>query len=45
MNRGYSITYYKDKPITSIKSVKPEEIIETRLMDGFLVSKIEKITS
>ncbi len=40
VKRGYSIAYKDDVPISSINSVSQNDIIKTRLADGYLKSKI-----
>jgi exodeoxyribonuclease VII large subunit len=40
LKRGYSITKVNDKAISSIKDIKKEDIIETKLVDGLIKSKI-----
>lgn len=39
LKRGYSITYHKGKAIKDPALVSPDEIIETRLAGGILISK------
>lgn len=39
LKRGYSITYYKGRAIKDPALVSPDEIIETRLAGGILISK------
>ncbi|HEX3006354.1 MAG TPA: exodeoxyribonuclease VII large subunit [Bacteroidales bacterium] len=41
LKRGYSITYLRGKAIYSPLQVQPGDIIETRLADGFVNSKVE----
>jgi exodeoxyribonuclease VII large subunit len=42
LERGYSITLNnKDKAITSIKQVKANDTIKTRLQDGHVISHVE----
>ena len=42
MDLGYSITLLDRKRITSIKEVKIDDIINTKLKDGSIVSKVIK---
>ncbi len=34
LKRGYSITLHQGKPVKSIKQIKPDDVIETKLIDG-----------
>jgi len=43
LKRGYSMTLHRGKVITGIREIKPEETLETRLYDGTVLSKVEKI--
>ena len=43
MERGYSISESNGKIVTSIKDVKPDSIMETKLIDGSIVSKILEV--
>ncbi len=40
VKRGFSIAYKDNVPISSINSVFENDIIQIRLMDGYLKSKI-----
>lgn len=42
LRRGYSMTLHKGKLISAIGDVKADEILETRLHDGTVLSKVEK---
>ena len=45
LDRGYSITLAPDKTaVTSIKQLKPGDNIETRLHQGSILSRVEKLT-
>jgi exodeoxyribonuclease VII large subunit len=41
--RGYSISYVDGKSLKSVKNIKPGTIIETKIMDGSLESRVEKV--
>ena len=43
LERGYSLTYVNDKVISSIKDVNKGEEIKTRVNDGYIISKVEKV--
>ncbi len=43
MDRGYSISESNGKIVTSIKDVKQDSIMETKLIDGSIVSKILEV--
>ncbi|MCR5647839.1 MAG: exodeoxyribonuclease VII large subunit [Acholeplasmatales bacterium] len=43
MERGYSISESNGKIVTSIKDVKQDSIMETKLIDGSIVSKILEV--
>lgn len=45
LKRGYSMTLQDGKALTSVKSMKKGGIMETRLLDGSILSKAEKINS
>ncbi len=40
IKRGYTITRSNNKPIKSIKSVKENDLIESELSDGLIISKV-----
>ncbi len=42
LRRGYSMTLYKGKPISGIEGIAPEDLLETRLHRGKIISKVEK---
>ncbi|MCK4674681.1 MAG: exodeoxyribonuclease VII large subunit, partial [Gammaproteobacteria bacterium] len=45
LERGYSITLTdKDVAIHSVKQIKPDDKIKTRLFDGHIVSSVESCT-
>ncbi len=44
MKRGYTMTLVGQKLITNTSDVKPGDILETRLLDGKIKSKAEKIS-
>ncbi len=39
--RGYSMTLQEGKSISSIKNIKPGSLLETRLYEGSIISKVE----
>jgi exodeoxyribonuclease VII large subunit len=39
--RGYSMTLLEGKSISSIKNIKPGSLLETRLYEGSIISKVE----
>ncbi|MDF1574614.1 MAG: exodeoxyribonuclease VII large subunit [Bacteroidales bacterium] len=41
LRRGYSITLLKGKALRSVKDLKPGDILETRLQEGKILSKVE----
>lgn len=41
LKRGYSITYLKDKAIKAVSELSEGDIIQTRLCDGLIKSKVE----
>lgn len=43
INRGYSITYFNDNIINSIKNLKESDTIKIKLIDGTLESKVINI--
>ena len=43
LKRGYSMTLYKGKVLSGTGSIKAGEKLETRLLDGTILSKVEKI--
>ena len=43
LQRGYSITLAGNKILTSSAQVQPGDVLETRLREGFIYSKVEKI--
>ena len=45
LKRGYSMTLHRGKTITGIEGIGPEDILETRLHRGTVMSKVEKTTS
>jgi len=42
LERGYSVTYHQEKPLTNVKDIKINDIIHTRLSKGMVTSKIIK---
>ncbi|MDA3823004.1 MAG: exodeoxyribonuclease VII large subunit [Bacteroidales bacterium] len=42
--RGYSISYVDGKSIKSVKNIQAGTKIETKILDGSIVSKVEKVT-
>lgn len=45
LQRGYSITLHKGKAVRSAAQVLPDDLIETRLADGSLLSQVVKPTT
>ena len=43
LERGYTLTYVDDKVISSIRDIKEKQEIKTRLCDGYIISKVEKV--
>ncbi|MBN2616217.1 MAG: exodeoxyribonuclease VII large subunit [Bacteroidales bacterium] len=43
LKRGYSITYYKEKPVTNVQGIESGEKLRTLLYKGELEVKVEKI--
>jgi exodeoxyribonuclease VII large subunit len=43
MKRGYSITLVNGKPVTHIREVKNRDVLQTRLLDGTVVSNVKDI--
>lgn len=43
LSRGYSITYFNDKALKSIKKINKEDILNIRLKDGFIETKVLNI--
>lgn len=41
LKRGYSMTLLKGKSMVSIKGIKPGSLLETRLYQGTIISKVE----
>jgi len=41
LKRGYSMTLLEGKSISSIKNIKPGSLLETRLHEGIIISKVE----
>jgi exodeoxyribonuclease VII large subunit len=41
LKRGYSMTLLEGKSISSIKNIKPGSLLETRLYQGSIISKVE----
>ncbi len=41
LKRGYSMTLLEGKSISSIKNIKPGSLLETRLHEGSIISKVE----
>jgi exodeoxyribonuclease VII large subunit len=39
--RGYSMTLIEGKALRSIRNIKPGSLLETRLHDGSIISKVE----
>ena len=44
LKRGYSITLLEGKALSGIKNVKPGDLLETRVYNGRILSKVEKTT-
>lgn len=44
LKRGYSITKIDNKVITSVKNINKNDALQVELQDGFLFTKVEKIT-
>lgn len=44
LKRGYSITKIDNKVITSVKNINKNDVLQVELQDGFLLTKVEKIT-
>ncbi len=44
LKRGYSMTLMEGKSLFSIKDIKPGSILETRLYQGRIISKVEHIS-
>ncbi len=44
LKRGYSITKIDNKVITSVKNINKNDALQVELQDGFLLTKVEKIT-
>ena len=42
LRRGYSITYREDTVVKSFKDLQEEDIVSTRLRDGWIKSKVEE---
>lgn len=42
LKRGYSISYIEDKILTSVNSIKENDIMKTRLTNGFVESRVIK---
>jgi len=45
LKRGYSMTLMDGKPISRLKDVKPGNMLETRIYEGKIISKVEKTTT
>ena len=43
LKRGYTLTYINDKVIENTKKIKKNDIIKTKFMDGYIISKVEEI--
>lgn len=43
--RGYSITYFDGNIINSIKDIKKDSLIKTKLNDGFIEAIVKEVTS
>lgn len=43
LKRGYSITYYKDQPVTDVTGIESGEKLKTQFYKGVLEVKVEKI--
>ena len=43
MERGYSISESEGKIVTSISDVKKDSIMETKLIDGSIISKVLEV--
>ena len=44
LKRGYSMTLLDGKALAGIKNVKPGDLLETRVYNGKILSKVEKTT-
>ena len=44
LKRGYSITKMDNKVITGVKNINKNDALQVELQDGFLLTKVEKIT-
>jgi exodeoxyribonuclease VII large subunit len=44
LKRGYSMTLHRGKVISGIEGIGPEDLIETRLYRGRVISKVEETT-
>jgi len=42
LRRGYSITYREDTVVKSFKDLQEEDVVSTRLRDGWIKSKVEE---
>ncbi len=42
LKRGYSLTLMQGKVVTSVAQVKKGDVLETRLTDGTIISKVER---
>ncbi len=45
LSRGYSIAFKNDKVIRSITQLEIGDVVETRVSDGKVITKVEKITA
>lgn len=43
LSRGYSISYFNDKTLKSVKSVRKNDLIDIKLTDGFIKTKVMEI--
>lgn len=43
LKKGYSLTYFNDKVLSSINNVKENDKINVRLSDGYINAKVEKV--
>ncbi|MDD6323509.1 MAG: exodeoxyribonuclease VII large subunit [Bacilli bacterium] len=43
LSRGYSISYFNDKTLKSVKSVGKNDLIDIKLTDGFIKTKVMEI--
>jgi len=43
IERGFSLTYAGDKLLKSIKEIKKDDNIKTRVKDGFIISRVDSV--